>query len=89
MSNDIEETIYHCYATNSVDFTGALPGMDVTDEHGMLVRRTEHTPGWAGGGGFDPALLDAELETLGLRRIQAWEHGAAHMHTIAQRIEQG
>ncbi|QOH59871.1 hypothetical protein [Rhodococcus rhodochrous] len=84
MSNLDERTIYHCYATNSVDYSGALPGIDVTDEYGEPVCSTHRPPGWAGGGGFDPPLLDAELELLGFRRLGPWEVGIAHAHTLAK-----
>lgn len=76
---------FHCYATLTVGDDGALPGVEVTDMHGFLVRRSEHTPGWAAAGdSFDLEVLDTELGSMGLRRITEWDFGAAYAHAIAE-----
>lgn len=77
--------VFDCYATTAPADDGTPPGVDVVDEHGLLVRRTERPPGWAGPDGkYDTAVLDTELAALGMRRLNEWEFGAAYAHAIAE-----
>lgn len=78
--------LFRCHATNAVDRFGNPPGVDVADEYGMLVRRSERAAGWAGRDGYDLTLLDRELRVLGFRRVADWVRGAEHMQTFAEWI---